>query len=206
MGNKKRNQRQSISAEPQQSKASASTAGTEQPMESVKTEENGGFSAASIFVPMSTVMMILIVIVLQPDHANEMLNIVLEFWNIDKWNFIGFIIAFIFFISIANYLITKLWRDRVAYLAEQRKITSILEVEKKALEIFFIASNGQRWKDKTRWCSKIDPVRSWKGVSCDKSGRVTKLILPRNNLSGLQRRTYTAILSTWCVSFISYVT
>ena len=46
--------------------------------------------------------------------------------------------------------------------------------------------NGDQWIDKTNWLSsKLDFHHSWKGVKLHpKTGRVRKLILAENNLTG----------------------
>jgi hypothetical protein len=69
----------------------------------------------------------------------------------------------------------------VKLAAENKKIHI---AEKQALLELFKATNGNSWNDNSSWCSD-KPLHSWKGVKIDyKNGRVQKLILPENNLTG----------------------
>ena len=57
-----------------------------------------------------------------------------------------------------------------------------------ALVAFFNAMGGNSWTDRTGWFKasndeNCDPC-SWRGISCNPDGRVTKIELPNNNLSG----------------------
>ena len=59
----------------------------------------------------------------------------------------------------------------------------MLEVERAALEALYEATGGVNWTDNINWLSDA-PVGEWYGVTTDDSGRVTKLSLGGNQLSG----------------------
>ena len=55
--------------------------------------------------------------------------------------------------------------------------------DRAALEAFYDATDGQNWTDSTNW--KTDaPLREWHGVTTDGAGRVTRLALVYNGLTG----------------------
>ena len=56
--------------------------------------------------------------------------------------------------------------------------------ERDALVAFYIATDGPNWSDNTNWLSDA-PLRDWYGVTIGADGRVTYLILTRNQLSGM---------------------
>lgn len=60
---------------------------------------------------------------------------------------------------------------------------TILALEKQTLLTLFDSLNGNEWKDKTKWCSD-EPIDRWKGVKVNRSGRIQKIILDDNQLSG----------------------
>lgn len=51
-----------------------------------------------------------------------------------------------------------------------------------ALEAFYESTNGDEWDNNTGWLTDCEPCQ-WQGVTCT-NGRVTRLILPNNNLNG----------------------
>ena len=51
------------------------------------------------------------------------------------------------------------------------------------LEIFYDATGGDDWTNSTNWLSDR-PLGEWHGVTTDGLGRVTRLYLPENNLTG----------------------
>ena len=64
-------------------------------------------------------------------------------------------------------------------------VTSASEssVDRDALVALYNATDGPNWHHSTDWLSDR-PLQQWQGVYTDRSGRVTRLILPRNQLRG----------------------
>ena len=57
------------------------------------------------------------------------------------------------------------------------------EGDRSALVAFYDATGGAHWSTATRWNSRA-PIGEWHGVTSDGAGRVTRLVLPANNLTG----------------------
>ena len=55
--------------------------------------------------------------------------------------------------------------------------------EREVLEILYDVTDGPNWSNRAGWLSATPPG-AWHGVNVDADGRVTELLLPRNNLSG----------------------
>ena len=55
--------------------------------------------------------------------------------------------------------------------------------DRAALEVLYRATGGDNWDDNDNWLSDA-PLHSWLGVTTDSGGRVTKLLLAGNRLSG----------------------
>jgi len=62
-------------------------------------------------------------------------------------------------------------------------IRNIHEVEKQALEALYNSTNGADWVRKDGWNTDI-PLSEWEGVTVDEEGRVVRLDLTGNQLSG----------------------
>ena len=56
--------------------------------------------------------------------------------------------------------------------------------ERDALIALYRRTNGRNWTNSTNWTSYTSPG-DWFGVTTDADGKVTKLVLPDNNMSGL---------------------
>lgn len=56
-------------------------------------------------------------------------------------------------------------------------------VDREALVALYEATGGPYWKDNSHWLSDA-PIESWYGVDVDSHGRVSKISLPENNLTG----------------------
>ena len=56
-------------------------------------------------------------------------------------------------------------------------------VDREALEALYRATEGPNWQANTNWTSD-EPLDTWYGVTTDGRGRVTRVELPVNNLSG----------------------
>ena len=57
-------------------------------------------------------------------------------------------------------------------------------IDRAALEAFYHAASGASWLNKANWLNDDAPLSSWHGVTTDSDGRVTRLVLFDNNLSG----------------------
>ena len=55
--------------------------------------------------------------------------------------------------------------------------------DREALEAFYHATDGPNWTDRSNWLSDA-PLGEWYGVQADDGGRVIRLILENNNLTG----------------------
>ncbi len=77
------------------------------------------------------------------------------------------------------------WMDR-GWLEASEKMTGAAvaahEADSLALVDFYHAAGGEGWKDRTGWLE--DPVMDWYGVTLNEEGRVVRLQLIDNNLTG----------------------
>ena len=55
--------------------------------------------------------------------------------------------------------------------------------DRAALEVFYAAANGANWLQNQHWLSSR-PLGDWHGVITDAGGRVTRLVLRQNGLTG----------------------
>lgn len=55
--------------------------------------------------------------------------------------------------------------------------------DRDALIAFYNATDGPNWTDNTNWCSD-EPLDTWYGITTDSEGRVTRISLENNGLSG----------------------
>ena len=58
------------------------------------------------------------------------------------------------------------------------------ETDREALVAFYNATDGENWDESNSWLSDAPLGLGWKGVTTNNDGRVTKLILRHNGLSG----------------------
>lgn len=72
------------------------------------------------------------------------------------------------------------------------------DVDRHVLEVLFVETSGGEWKNKTNW-STSKPLEKWHGVTTDITGRVVRLDLVGNNLTG-------AILNPPAIASASHVT
>ena len=61
--------------------------------------------------------------------------------------------------------------------------TTLAGMDRAALESFYAAANGANWQRNQHWLSSR-PLRDWHGVITDAGGRVTRLVLRQNGLTG----------------------
>ena len=73
-----------------------------------------------------------------------------------------------------------LWAGLAADAAAQGNAAS----DRAALEALYDATGGPGWTDSTNWKTSA-PIGEWFGVSTNAAGRVTRLVLPGNGLTGL---------------------
>ena len=74
-------------------------------------------------------------------------------------------------------------RATVAPTAEPPMAQTSPETDREALVALYNATGGPNWNANNNWLSDV-PISQWSGVTADNNGRVTTLILNRNNLSG----------------------
>ena len=62
-------------------------------------------------------------------------------------------------------------------------VTGYAETDREALVALYNATNGENWDDSANWLSEA-PLGEWHGVTTNADGRVTRLELANNELSG----------------------
>lgn len=80
-------------------------------------------------------------------------------------------------VKISRAVITTFSTDPKGEL-EQEKTE-----ERDALVALYEATNGDNWKNNANWCTDA-PLEEWYGVTTDELGKVRRLELPQNNLTG----------------------
>ena len=58
-----------------------------------------------------------------------------------------------------------------------------VDTDREALVALYDLTDGDNWESNSFWKSD-QPIGQWYGVDTDRDGRVTRILLPRNNLSG----------------------
>ena len=58
------------------------------------------------------------------------------------------------------------------------------DVDRAALMALYEATDGDNWTNSANWRSTTAPLKEWYGVTIDDSGRVSRVDLPANNLTG----------------------
>lgn len=71
------------------------------------------------------------------------------------------------------------------------------DVERVALRELFRSTGGAYWKIKTNWYTDVE-LAAWSGVEVNREGRVVKLSLGDNNLSGRYCNVYSSFGSCSC--------
>lgn len=83
--------------------------------------------------------------------------------------------------ALGAFYITKMLRKRYEDLENH---AAVIKMERETLLNLFESTAGLQWRDRTRWGTS-EPHRTWYGVKTSHdSGRIIKLILPENNLTG----------------------
>jgi Leucine-rich repeat (LRR) protein len=138
------------------------------------------------YFPFSTAILLAIVAILKPEILSRVLDVLSYHSNMSTTIIAILIPVLVIALAVAVYLIWKLramWQQRQEL---DRLATLRLQREREILIELFEATNGSRWKDKTRWKSTTEPVQRWKGIKVEPgTGFVNKIILPENELTGV---------------------
>ena len=81
---------------------------------------------------------------------------------------------------MTNLQYLTLWRNE---LSVPIPAALVVVAERGAMERFYVLTGGTNWTDDTDWLS-TEPLSAWHGVTTGADGRVTRLSLPGNELSG----------------------
>lgn len=127
--------------------------------------------------------------------ANKARKVIEDFVSLIESNSNHIILSptnLIFFIiftlaAVSMLLIRELW-ELIQFIISLFTVSQvkkrIIDKERETLIQIFESLNGKNWKDKTHWCSS-EPIHMWFGVKIDdNTGRVKKLILAENRLTG----------------------
>ena len=82
--------------------------------------------------------------------------------------------------NLTNLQYLTLWRNE---LSVPIPAALVVVAERGAMERFYVLTGGTNWTDDTDWLS-TEPLSAWHGVTTGADGRVTRLSLPGNELSG----------------------
>ena len=74
-------------------------------------------------------------------------------------------------------------RNHILPMASLNGDNLAISPAKQALIDLYNSTNGDKWTNKTNWCTS-NPISTWYGVSCDSKGNVISLDLSGNNLAG----------------------
>ena len=131
----------------------------------------------------------------------EIIEMIESEYGISKIMLVSGIVGLIIIMSLIGWA-RQTYIDRQI---ENSTRNEYLDRERNALIHLFEASNGNEWKDNTHWCGRlqsksphslstykrtynrdmdINDVRTWKGITCNEKGRIIKLVLADNNISG----------------------
>lgn len=138
---------------------------------------------SSVF-PLSSVCMVIVLVLVRPDHAREALDTWSKHFKMTPAVFIG--TTFLSAVGLMIVCLFSMWAILAIFygIKEYYANKEGMKKERAALIEFFEALGGNGWKDKTRWCSE-EPLGRWKGIKVDhNNGRVNKIILPSNRLEG----------------------
>lgn len=99
-----------------------------------------------------------------------------------------------------SLLIVLLWLCWLSYLpaaTDCNLVTEIPQTDCEALLDFFNSTNGTEWKNNTGWNVNNAPCTTpWHGITCNE-GRVTRLNLANNNLTGNLPSNLSALTGLW---------
>lgn len=149
------------------------------------------------FVPYTTLGVLLFAALAKRELLLETVSYNAQTWGVsDLQLVVGFSVAVVVLMVLAKLCWMAVEQFR-KYHKEKAEKQAVLDREKQILLILFHALGGPGWKNKTRWWNapplekgkktllKEEPIWRWRGVHVDpQSGRVNKLILAENGLSG----------------------
>ena len=139
--------------------------------------------------PYSTAIVIAIIAAMKSDHAASIINMSIDYFGIRELVEGLTILQWIAVIFVGGFFIILLvyvWSTLAARRAAAVRAAGIEATERRALMNLYESTGGpeHQWIDRTRWGSN-EPIWRWRGVHIDpRSGRVCKLILPSNGLTG----------------------
>jgi len=83
--------------------------------------------------------------------------------------------------------IDRFYQDVRQCDAAAKELMNSGDAEMKSLSALFVGTCGRKWFHNTNWIVRRDKgeIGGWKGVTCNNEGRVIKIELPNNNLSGM---------------------
>ena len=83
--------------------------------------------------------------------------------------------------SLTNLLYLSLWSNQ---LTGAIPAAVGVAADRGALEGFYNATDGPNWTVGTNWLTTEEPLSAWHGVTTDSNGRVTRVVLSNNGLTG----------------------
>ena len=75
--------------------------------------------------------------------------------------------------------------DGIGLATEQTTVAVAVEQDRAVLIALYEATGGNNWYDNTNWLSSTYPLAQWYGVETDDEGRVARLDLSHNDLTGV---------------------
>ena len=83
--------------------------------------------------------------------------------------------------NLTNLLYLSLWSNQ---LTGAIPAAAGVAADRGALEGFYNATDGPNWTVGTNWLTTEEPLSAWHGVTTDSNGRVTRVVLSNNELTG----------------------
>ena len=159
------------------------------PVAKVVPDELSSYEAMIKMFPLSTFLVLLLLIALKSDHVTAWWGIAAYQLSLTDFQFGVVLMAAAALLALIYWIVTA-FRKRNQQAVESRK--TYLK-ERAALLRFFEATGGvgaeRTWKDRTYWGTQ-EPLSQWKGVFLNPyTKRVHKLILGDNGLTGMSDRT-----------------
>lgn len=149
-------------------------------------DESGSSEALALlrYFPYTTALLVAVLAIVYPEILGRALDALSYYMNISSTAVAVLVPVVVIVAGGSAYLTRRLWLAWQLRKERQRLALQRIQREREILVELFEATNGNRWKDKTRWKSS-EPVHRWKGVKVEPgTGFVNKIILPENELSG----------------------
>ena len=83
--------------------------------------------------------------------------------------------------SLTSLLYLSLWSNQ---LSGEIPAAVGVAADRGALEALYNATDGPNWTVGTNWLTTEEPLSAWHGVTTDSNGRVTRVVLSNNELTG----------------------